>query len=76
MDYQKNVLGDVLQCCSKNPTTGFYRDGFCKTGKNDKGSHVVAAIMTSEFLDFTKSMGNDLSTPNLLYDFPGLKETY
>ena len=73
-DHTKNVLGTKLKCCSKSPRTGFFRDGFCKTNTNDKGSHVVASIMTIDFLNYTKSMGNDLSTPNLLYDFPGLKE--
>jgi len=72
--YTKNVLGTKLKCCSQDPLTGFFRDGFCNTNTNDKGSHLVAAIMTTEFLDFTRSMGNDLSTPNLLYDFPGLKK--
>ena len=69
----KNVLGTSLKVCSKNPVTGFYRDGFCNTGKQDSGSHVVASIMTKDFLDFTRLMGNDLSTPNSLFDFPGLK---
>ena len=73
-DHTKNVLGTKLKCCSKSPLTGFFRDGFCKTNTNDKGNHVVASIMTIDFLNYTKSMGNDLSTPNLLYDFPGLKE--
>ena len=72
--YTKNVLGTKLKSCSRDPLTGFLRDGFCNTNTNDKGSHLVAAIMTTEFLDFTRSMGNDLSTPNLLYDFPGLKK--
>ena len=73
-NHTKNVLGTKLKCCSKFPLTGFFRDGFCKTNTNDKGSHVIAAVMTIDFLNFTKSMGNDLSTPNLLHDFPGLKE--
>ena len=69
----KNVLGSHLKCCSKNPLTGFFRDGFCRTTTQDKGLHVVASIMTEEFLNFTKMMGNDLTTPNKLLNFPGLK---
>lgn len=59
----KNVLGTALKLCCKDPITGFYRDGFCKTGPNDYGNHVIAAVLTQQFLDFTKSKGNDLSTP-------------
>ena len=70
----KNVLGTTLQLCSRSPLTGYHRDGFCKTDNNDKGRHVIASIMTKNFLAFTKSKGNDLSTPNVLYGFPGLKE--
>jgi uncharacterized protein (DUF2237 family) len=70
---QKNVFGAPLEQCSIKPMTGFYRDGYCKTGEADTGSHVVAAIVTQEFLDFTKSRGNDLQTPRPMYDFPGLK---
>ena len=73
MQNVKNVLGSNLQCCSKIPLTGFYRDGYCRTGTDDKGNHVVASVMTREFLKFTKLMGNDLSTPNPAYGFPGLK---
>ena len=69
----KNVLGNALQCCSKKPLTGFYRDGFCNTGKGDSGNHVVASIMTEKFLKFTKLMGNDLTTPISEFGFPGLK---
>ncbi|MGB3143523.1 MAG: DUF2237 domain-containing protein [Maribacter sp.] len=69
----KNVLGTSLECCCNKPKTGFYRDGFCKTGIEDSGTHTVCAIMTSEFLEFTKSQGNDLSTPIPQYNFPGLK---
>ena len=68
-----NVFGQPLELCCDNPKTGFYRDGFCNTGSIDLGTHVVCAEMTKEFLDFTKSKGNDLSTPNPIYDFPGLK---
>lgn len=69
----KNVLGTKLQACCFEPKTGFYRDGYCKTGEEDTGTHVVCAIMTEEFLRFTKSKGNDLSTPISYYQFPGLK---
>ncbi|QCX01990.1 DUF2237 domain-containing protein [Aggregatimonas sangjinii] len=69
----KNVLGGELQSCCFAPKTGFYRDGFCKTGEEDHGTHVVCAIMTEEFLAFTKSQGNDLSTPIPQWSFPGLK---
>jgi uncharacterized protein (DUF2237 family) len=69
----KNVLGQPLQQCGCNPMTGFYRDGFCETGARDIGSHTVCAVMTDEFLSFTKSRGNDLSTPAPHFNFPGLK---
>ena len=69
----KNVLGKPLQQCGCNPMTGFYRDGFCETGARDIGSHTVCAVMTDEFLSFTKSRGNDLSTPAPHFNFPGLK---
>ena len=68
-----NVFGQPLELCCDKPKTGFYRDGFCNTGSIDLGTHVVCAEMTKEFLDYTKSKGNDLSTPNPIYDFPGLK---
>lgn len=68
-----NVLGTILQACCYEPKTGFYRDGFCRTGPQDIGTHTVCAIMTAEFLDYTKAQGNDLSTPMPLYQFPGLK---
>lgn len=69
----RNVLGDELQSCCTSPITGYYRDGYCSTGAGDVGIHVVCAQLTEEFLQFTKSRGNDLSTPMPLYDFPGLK---
>ncbi|NTS78425.1 DUF2237 domain-containing protein [Catenovulum sp. SM1970] len=69
----KNVLGDDLIPCCFEPKTGFYRDGFCRTDKYDQGRHVICAIMTDEFLAFSKSKGNDLITPMPDYDFPGLK---
>ena len=67
-----NILGTELQTCSTDPMTGFYRDGFCKTGPEDTGTHTVCASVTDEFLEFTKGMGNDLSTPR--NSFPGLKD--
>ncbi len=69
----KNVLGQPLQQCGCNPMTGFYRDGFCETGARDLGSHTVCAVMTEEFLTFTKKRGNNLSTPAPQFNFPGLK---
>ena len=69
-----NVLGDELESCSTQPMTGFYRDGCCNTGRDDAGLHLVCAEMTDEFLAFSKSRGNDLSTPMPHYDFPGLVE--
>ncbi len=69
----KNVFGEALIPCSTDPLTGFYRDGCCHTGPDDRGRHVVCAVMTEEFLAFTKAQGNDLSTPRPEYRFPGLK---
>jgi uncharacterized protein len=69
----KNVVGSELEVCCTNPMTGFYRDGLCNTGAGDLGAHLVCAQMTQEFLDFSKSRGNDLITPNPIYGFPGLK---
>jgi uncharacterized protein len=70
----RNVLGEPLADCSQRPpTTGFYRDGCCNTGPEDGGSHTVCALMTAEFLAFSKRAGNDLSTPLPEYGFPGLK---
>lgn len=68
-----NVLGTELQECCTNPMTGYYRDGYCRTGGQDFGVHVVCAQVTEEFLTFTKQQGNDLSTPILAFNFPGLK---
>ena len=70
---EKNVLGTDLQIAGTNPLTGYYRDGFCSTGESDRGVHVIAATLTDEFLQFTKSQGNDLTTPSPQYNFPGLK---
>ncbi|MCA9211704.1 MAG: DUF2237 domain-containing protein [Planctomycetales bacterium] len=69
----KNVLGTPLQTCSVDPMTGFYRDGCCNTGNEDMGLHLVCAEMTEDFLEFSKLAGNDLSTPNPMFQFPGLK---
>ncbi|MEM1063197.1 MAG: DUF2237 domain-containing protein [Planctomycetota bacterium] len=67
-----NVLGGPLEPCSVDPLTGFFRDGCCRTDDNDVGSHTVCAVMTAEFLAFTKARGNDLSTPAPQWNFPGL----
>ncbi len=67
-----NVLGGVLEPCSTRPVTGFYRDGCCNTGAEDLGLHTVCVVLTAEFLQFSKSRGNDLSTPMPQYGFPGL----
>ncbi len=73
MTEAKNVLGGELESCCTSPMTGFYRDGFCRTGGQDFGMHVVCAQVTAEFLEYTKSRGNDLSTPVPQFNFPGLK---
>lgn len=69
----RNVLGDELQVCCKDPMTGFYRDGYCRTGIEDTGRHTVCIVATDEFLEYSRSVGNDLSTPMPQYAFPGLK---
>ena len=69
----RNVLGGPLQSCSMEPVTGFFRNGGCDTGPADIGSHTVCAVMTLEFLDFSRAAGNDLSTPMPQYGFPGLR---
>ncbi|HQS19315.1 DUF2237 domain-containing protein [Reyranella sp.] len=68
-----NVLGGALEPCSTQPVTGFYRDGCCNTGAEDIGLHTICVVLTTEFLVFSKSRGNDLSTPMPQYGFPGLK---
>mgnify|MGYP003625575959 FL=1 len=68
-----NVHGDALAPCSNDPLTGFFRDGCCNTGAMDGGVHTVCAVMTSEFLAYSKYLGNDLSTPRPEYGFAGLK---
>ena len=69
----RNVFGEPLLTCATSPMTGFYRDGCCNTGIEDIGSHTVCIVATAEFLAFSKSRGNDLSTPLPDYGFPGLK---
>lgn len=73
-EHARNVLGEPLQTCSDKPLTGFYRDGCCNTGPEDTGVHTVCALMTAEFLEFSRSRGNDLSTPAPEFGFPGLKQ--
>ncbi len=68
-----NVLGEELKPCSNNPLTGFFRDGCCNTGPMDRGRHTVCVLMTEAFLEFSKSRGNDLSTPIPEFGFAGLK---
>ena len=68
-----NVLGGALEPCSTDPVTGFFRDGHCNTCDEDEGSHTVCAVMTDEFLAYSKYVGNDLSTPRPEYGFAGLK---
>ncbi len=69
---QRNVLGGPLEPCGDDPVTGFYRDGCCTTGQQDVGSHTICAVVTADFLDHQRSLGNDLSTPMPAYAFPGL----
>jgi uncharacterized protein (DUF2237 family) len=69
---ERNVLGGELEPCGMDPLTGFHRDGCCRTGPQDVGSHTICAVVTSEFLEHQSEIGNDLSTPVPLYDFPGL----
>ncbi len=68
----KNVLGSELEVCGTDPMTGFFRDGCCNTGAQDAGLHVVCVQVTAQFLQFSKARGNDLTTPNPMYQFPGL----
>ena len=69
-----NVLGEPLEICGEDPMTGYFRDGSCRTDKNDYGSHTVCASVTEEFLEFSKIKGNDLKTPRPDLNFQGLKE--
>ena len=73
MDSSVNVLGQALQSCSREPITGFFRNGNCDTCAEDRGSHTVCAVMTAEFLTYSKYVGNDLSTPRPEFQFAGLK---
>ena len=70
---ERNVLGKPIETCSSDPMTGFFRDGSCRTCEEDVGKHTVCVELTAEFLAFSKSKGNDLSTPRPEYRFPGLK---
>ncbi|HEX5533016.1 MAG TPA: DUF2237 domain-containing protein [Actinomycetales bacterium] len=69
---ERNVLGGELEPCGTDPLTGFHRDGSCSTGPQDLGSHTICAVVTAEFLEYQRSIGNDLSTPRPEYRFPGL----
>lgn len=73
MAEERNVLGGPLEICCTSPLTGFHRDGACRTGPQDLGSHTVCARVTAEFLAYTRSRGNDLSTPAPAFGFPGLR---
>jgi uncharacterized protein (DUF2237 family) len=70
---QMNIHGRPLELCSQDPLTGFFRNGCCDTDNHDRGLHTVCVILTDEFLKFSLEVGNDLSTPRLEFDFPGLK---
>ena len=74
VEKQKNVFGEEIETCCESPITGFFRDGFCHTDDTDEGIHTVCVSMTEDFLEFSKSKGNDLSTPRPEFNFPGLKE--
>lgn len=69
---ERNVIGGPLESCSADPLTGFYRDGCCRTGAEDIGRHTVCAVVSAEFLEHQRSIGNDLVTPIPQYGFPGL----
>lgn len=73
MSRGKNVLGGELEECSRDPMTGWFRDGCCSTGPGDMGMHVICCRVTEDFLEFSKQAGNDLSTPVPEFRFPGLK---
>jgi len=70
---QLNIFGEPLEICSTDPITGYYRDGYCNTGPGDSGSHTVAAVISEDFLNFQKSVGNDLTRAVPMFNFPGLK---
>jgi uncharacterized protein (DUF2237 family) len=69
---ERNVLGGELEPCGMDPVTGFYRDGCCNTGSEDRGSHTICAVVTAEFLEHQRGIGNDLITPVPEFQFPGL----
>jgi uncharacterized protein (DUF2237 family) len=69
---ERNVIGSALEPCGNDPLTGFFRDGGCRTGPQDMGSHTICVVVTAEFLDHQMSIGNDLTTPMPAYRFPGL----
>jgi hypothetical protein len=69
---ERNVLGGALELCGTEPLTGFFRDGSCRTGPQDRGSHTICAVVTAEFLEHQRAIGNDLSTPRPEFRFPGL----
>jgi hypothetical protein len=69
---ERNVLGGPLESCGSEPLTGFYRDGCCRTGVEDLGSHTICAVMTADFLEHQRGIGNNLSAPSPQYGFPGL----
>ena len=71
---QKNIFNEPIDECCSNPITGYFRDGFCHTDKLDMGLHVVCSLITNDFLSFSKTRGNDLSTPRPEFNFPGLKD--
>lgn len=73
-DESVNILGGKLEPCSLDPITGFFRDGCCNTCDQDVGSHTVCVEVTLDFLEYSRFAGNDLTTPHLEFDFPGLKE--
>jgi uncharacterized protein len=70
---ERNVIGGELEPCSLDPLTGFFRDGCCSTGPEDLGSHTICAVVTAEFLEHQRNIGNDLSTPMPMHRFPGLR---
>ncbi|HUG08335.1 MAG TPA: DUF2237 domain-containing protein [Acidimicrobiia bacterium] len=70
---EQNVLGEELEVCSVDPVTGWFRDGTCATAPDDVGSHTLCAVVTREFLDHQRSIGNDLTTPAPMFQFPGLE---
>ena len=73
MEPSINVLGTPLTTCSQSPKTGYWRDGCCNTGPEDRGAHTVCVVASAAFLQFSKEAGDDLSTPNPMYGFPGVR---